>query len=99
MIFMNKLIHIFKAKSITHLFLIFLIFGISGSLSVIISEPLLNYLNIKYFISNNIVYFIIRLIIIFPIYQIVLIIIASLFGEYKYFLAFEKKMLKRLTFF
>ena len=43
---MDKLILFFKAKSFFHLFIIFIIFGISGSLSVFISGPLINYLNI-----------------------------------------------------
>ena len=53
---MDKLILFFKAKSFFHLFIIFIIFGISGSLSVFISGPLINYLNIKTknLITNNI---------------------------------------------
>ena len=96
---MDKLILFFKAKSFFHLFIIFIIFGISGSLSVFISGPLINYLNIESFIPYYPLYFIIRLLIIFPIYQFVLIVIGSLFGQYKYFLEFEKKIFKRLKFF
>ena len=96
---MDKLILIFKAKSLFHLFTIFIIFGISGSLSVFISGPLINYLNIESLIPYYPLYLIIRILIIFPIYQLVLIIVGSLFGQYKYFLEFEKKFLKRLKIF
>lgn len=96
---MNKLIKIFKADSIKHLALIFLVFGISGSLSVLLSEPLLNYFNFKSFITYYPLYIFLRIIVIFPIYQLVLIIVAIFFGQYKYFIKFEKKIFNRLKFF
>ena len=71
--------------------MVFLVFGISGSLSVYISGPLLDYLNYKKYINNNILQIILRLLIIFPIYQIILLAVASILGEFKYFWNFEKK--------
>ena len=70
-------------------------FGISGSLSVIISEPIIELLKINELIDNYILYIIIRILIIFPVYQIVLLLVGTLFGQYRYFLDFEKKMLMR----
>jgi len=92
---LNKLKNIFKATSNWHLFIIFLVFGISGSLSVIVSEPIIELFKIKELIDNSILYFTIRILIIFPVYQIVLLFVGTLFGQYKYFLDFEKKMLVR----
>tara|TARA_B110000967_G_C18861359_1_gene550148 strand:+ start:728 stop:1069 length:342 start_codon:yes stop_codon:yes gene_type:complete len=91
----NKLRNFFKAKSNWHLFIIFIVFGISGSLSVIISEPIMELLKIKELIENYILYTAIRILIIFPVYQIVLLFVGTLFGQYKYFIDFEKKMLTR----
>tara|TARA_B100000787_G_C16193619_1_gene299168 strand:- start:3175 stop:3465 length:291 start_codon:yes stop_codon:yes gene_type:complete len=96
---LNKLIKIFKAKSSSHLLLIFIIFGISGSLSVFVSGPIIKYLKIESLFSYYPIYFIFRVFIIFPVYQLVLIIVASIFGQYKYFLEFEKKLFKRFKFF
>lgn len=96
---MNKLITFFKAKSFFHLIIIFIVFGISGSLSVVVSGPILDYIQIEKLVTYYPVYLLIRFILIFPIYQFVLIIIAIVFGEYKYFLEFEKKMIRRLKFF
>jgi hypothetical protein len=96
---MNKLIAFFKAKSFFHLIIIFIVFGISGSLSVVVSGPILDYIQIEKLVTYYPVYLLIRFILIFPIYQFVLIIIAIIFGEYKYFLEFEKKMIRRLKFF
>ncbi|MDB4233701.1 hypothetical protein N9852_00625 [Alphaproteobacteria bacterium] len=96
---MNKLITFFKAKSFFHLIIIFIVFGISGSLSVVVSGPILDYIQIEKLVTYYPAYLLIRFILIFPIYQFVLIIIAIVFGEYKYFLEFEKKMIRRLKFF
>jgi|TARA_B110000003_G_scaffold160658_2_gene160740 hypothetical protein len=71
------------------------VFGISGSLSVIISEPIIKLLKINELIDSNILSLLIRILIIFPVYQIVLLFVGTLFGQYRYFLDFEKKMLLR----
>ena len=70
-------------------------FGISGSLSVIISEPIIKLLKINELTDSNILSLLMRILIIFPVYQIVLLFVGSLFGQYRYFLDFEKKMLLR----
>jgi hypothetical protein len=91
----DKLKKFFKATSNWHLFIIFLVFGISGSLSVIVSKPIIELFKINELIDNYILYLTIRILIIFPVYQIVLLFIGTLFGQYRYFLEFEKKMLGR----
>ena len=73
-----------------------IVFAIAGSLSVIISEPLLEFIGLKHENMGNIKYYILRISIIFPAYQIVLIIIGSIFGQFKFFYEIEKKMLKRI---
>jgi len=91
----DKLKKFFKATSNWHLFIIFLVFGISGSLSVIVSKPIIELFKINELIDNYILYLTIRILIIFPVYQIVLLFVGTLFGQYRYFLEFEKKMLGR----
>ena len=75
--------------------IVFLVFSISGSLSVFISEPFLNLLKYEQYISNELIKIVIRILIIFPIYQLVLIIIGSLFGEFNYFWNFQKRFIKK----
>ncbi|MAV81983.1 MAG: hypothetical protein CMI90_00785 [Pelagibacteraceae bacterium] len=96
---MNYLIKLFKAKSFFHLIIIFFVFGISGSLSLFLSGPLLIYLNLQNIIKFYPLYIILKLIIIFPIYQIVLIIVAIVFGQFSYFIEIEKKIFRRLKIF
>ena len=91
-----KFIKYFKAKSLNHLILIFIIFGISGSLTLILSEPIINFIKINKVVENTFFLLLLQIIIIFPLYQLVLISIATLFGEFNYFLSFEKSMLKKL---
>ena len=86
----QKVLKIFKVNSINRLIIIFIVFAITGSLSVILGEYVL-----LLFFSDDVVkgffYWVIRILIIFPLYQILLIIIGSVFGEFKYFWSIEKK--------
>ena len=91
----EKLLKFFKVDNYFRLFIIFTVFGITGSLSVVLGK----YLLIRIFSSNILnseFYWLIRILLIFPLYQILLIIIGTLFGEFKYFWAIEKKILLRL---
>jgi hypothetical protein len=47
-------------------------------------------------LENTFILLLLRIIIIFPLYQLVLISIATIFGEFNYFLSFERSMLKKL---
>ena len=92
---MQKIIKFFKAKSFYHLCKIFVIFGITGSLSLLISDYILNYIDLGKYISTLIVYLFLKLLFLLVIYQILLILIALIFGEFQYFIKFIKKFLNR----
>lgn len=93
---LQKIIDKFHAKSFKHLIIIFLVFALSGSASLLISSSVLNAINLKELIYFYPLYLLVRIILLIPIYQLVLIIIATLFGEFRYFWNFEKKFFKRL---
>ncbi len=90
------LINKFKANSIQHLFVILIIFALSGSSSLFISSQILIALGLEKLITFYPLYIFVRIILIILIYQFILITIASLFGEFDYFWKFEKKFLQRL---
>ena len=92
----QNLIKKFKAKSKVHLLVIFIIFGLSGSFSLWISSPIMSALDLKNMLNNYPLYIFLRFLIIIPIYQIILIVIATIFGEFNYFWRFEKQFLKRM---
>ena len=76
--------------------MIFLVFGLSGTFSIWISSPIIAALDLKNILNNYPLYIFFRVLIIIPIYQLILIVVASIFGEFQYFWKFEKKILKRI---
>ena len=91
----NKLIKIFKVKDFNQLVIIFIVFGITGSLSVVLGKYVLINVFGESFLKND-YYWLLRLILIFPIYQVLLIIIGALFGQFRYFWEIEKKILIKM---
>ena len=92
----QKLIKKFNAKSKVHLLVIFLVFGLCGTFSLWISSPIIAALDLKNILNNYPLYIFFRVLIIIPIYQLILIVVASIFGEFQYFWKFEKNFLKRI---
>ena len=91
----NKLIKIFKVKDLYQLIIIFIVFGITGSLSVVLGKYVLINIFGESFLNND-YYWLLRLILIFPIYQVLLIIVGALFGQFRYFWEIEKKILIKM---
>ena len=83
-------------KSNFQLVIILVVFAITGSSSLYISKPLLEFLSISTESMNSLPYWILRILVVTIVYQFVLLIVAFLFGQFKWFLDFEKKILKRL---
>jgi hypothetical protein len=77
------------------------VFGITGSLSVKLALPVLQYLSIEpdsfdRIPLGNVLYWILRILIIFPVYQVLLLGIGTIFFQFRFFWAFEKKIMNRL---
>src|SRR5690606_38412855 len=76
-----------------HLPIIFIVLAITGSASSYLSKPFTQWLGItKEGLGGW--YLPVRLITIFSIYQVLLVLIGTIFGQFKFFWWFEKKMLK-----
>nr|WP_314895534.1 DUF6787 family protein [uncultured Flavobacterium sp.] len=75
--------------------IIFIVFAITGSASAWLSKPFCFWLGIT---KSDLGYWFtpVRLLLIFPLYQVLLVLIGFIFGQIKFFWAFEKKMLKRM---
>ena len=100
---MNRLKNKWGIQSNSQLILIFIVFGITGSLSVRLAKPVLEFINIndiffEELFLGNLLYWTIRVVIVFPLYQILLLVIGTLFLQFKFFLNFEKKILRRIGF-
>jgi hypothetical protein len=81
-------------KSNWQLFVIILVFAITGSSAAYLSKPIL----LTFGISKNSVsaweYYPLYILLIFPVYQILLVAYGFIFGQFTFFWAFEKKMLR-----
>ena len=88
---------VFKTKSKYQLFIVFLVFGLSGSLSVLVSKPIIALLKIDQYIDSYILELILRILIIFPIYQIILLFVGTIFGQFNYFWKFQKKFFQKFS--
>ena len=85
-----------KVNSNFQLLIILIVFAITGSLSLYLSEFILNFLNVNQSNMNILFYWFLRILILFPVYQLLLILIGTLFGQFSYFWKFEKKFLKKI---
>ncbi len=85
-----------KVQSNFQLLIILIVFAITGSLSLYLSEFILNFLNVNQNNMNIFFYWSLRILILFPVYQFLLIFIGTLFGQFSYFWEFEKKFLKKI---
>jgi hypothetical protein len=98
---MDKLKKRWGVNSNFQLVIIFIVFSITGSAAVFMARPILTWIGLE---RGNLpdvwwsvwLYYTLRILIIFPCYQILLVLFGFLFGQFKFFWNFEKKMLNRL---
>ena len=62
------------------LVVIFIVFGVTGSASTLVSGPALDFLNIQKEAFYPIIYWPLRILIVFPIYQVLLVWFGFVFG-------------------
>lgn len=74
---------------------VFIVFAITGSSSLVVGRPIIKLLGITKENLNPILYWVLFIIIGLIFYQILLVTFGWLFGQFKFFWEFEKKMLKR----
>jgi len=92
---MKKLKERWGVTSNWQLTVIFIVFAITGSTTAWMSKPFTNYIGLTKEALGSF-YLPIRLIAIFPIYQVLLVLIGFLFGQFEFFWNFEKKMLRSM---
>ena len=93
---MKKLRDFFKVDSNIRLLKVFTVFSVAGSLSLVVADNIFSHL--LEFEDHDSLYWFCRIIILFPIYQVLLIVTGTIFGEFRYFWEIEKRILKRLGF-
>lgn len=76
--------------------IIFIVFAVTGSSSVKVARPILEFFGV----NNSLAWYIyvpLRIIIVLPVYQCLLIVFGTIAGQFKFFWAFEKKMFGRFV--
>lgn len=99
--YFDRLKNKWKITSNFQLVVIFIVFGITGSMSVRVAKPILNFFHLypdtfQNIIGGKFLYWIIRILIVFPVYQVLLIFFGTLFLQFRFFWNFEKKILSRM---
>lgn len=92
---MKKLKERWGIESNIQLTIIFIVFAVTGSTSAWLSRYVSDWLGLTKEVLG-LLYTPVRLILIFPIYQILLVLIGFLLGQFKFFWGFEKKMLRSM---
>lgn len=98
---MQKIKERWGINSDLQLILIFIVFAITGSSSVYVAKPFLEWIGLERSVFAGTwwgapVYWTLRLLLIFPFYQVLLVAYGWIFGQFRFFWNFEKKMLGRM---
>jgi manganese efflux pump family protein len=83
-------------KSNWQLFVILVVFAVTGSSAAVLAKPFLALLGIAKEDLHWVCYYLLYIVLIFPIYQVLLVLYGFLFGQFRFFWSFEKKMLRSM---
>src|SRR5690606_6690382 len=77
---------------------VFIVFAVTGSSSMLIGKPIMAFIGITKENLNTTVYWLLYIFVGIIFYQFLLVFFGWLFGQFKFFWDFEKKMLSRFGF-
>ncbi len=83
-------------KSNWQVFVILVVFAVTGSSAAYLSKPFLALFGIVRNTTSGWIYWPLYIILIFPIYQVLLVFFGFVFRQFDFFWAFEKKMLRSM---
>jgi uncharacterized protein DUF6787 len=92
---MEKLKERWGVNTNWQLAVIFIVFSVTGSVAAKLAGPITAVIGVTKDLGGW-VYWPIRILLIFPMYQILLVFVGWLFGQFTFFWNFEKKMIRHL---
>ena len=92
---MEKIRNLFKVESNYQLFIVNLVFAVTGTLAIYFAGTILLFVGLNENSIHPIFYWTFRILLLIPVYQFLLVIIGTLFGEFSYFWEMEKKILNK----
>ncbi len=75
--------------------IIMIVFSIAGTNTVMVRRPIFDWLGVTND-TNGFLWFLLWLAVIFPAYQVLLLFWGTVFGQFRFFWAFEQKMWRRM---
>lgn len=75
---------------------ILVVFALTGSASAYLSKPILEFFGFTKDSVSLWIYYPLYLVLIFPVYQVLLVTFGFLSGQFAFFWAFEKRMLRAI---
>ena len=93
---MNKIRNLFNVENNFQLLKVNIVFAVTGTMSVYFAGIIITFIGLDPYILGSFFYWVLRIMLLIPVYQVLLIIIGSIFGEFEYFWRIERKMLGRL---
>jgi len=91
--YLEKLKTKWEIQSDFQMVIVFIVFAITGSSSVKLANPLLNFLGIQPEM-NPWIRIPLRILIVLPVYQIMLLAIGTAFGQFRFFFKLQKRWLR-----
>ena len=91
--YIEKLKTKWEIQSDFQMVIVFIVFAITGSSSVKLANPLLNFLGIQPEM-NPWIRIPLRILIVLPVYQIMLLVIGTAFGQFRFFFKLQKRWLR-----
>ena len=92
---LDKLFERLNIQSMSQFVLVNIVFALTGTLSVVVAGPIMEYMGIGAAHLNEWLYWTVRILVIFFFYQCLLVLVSIPFGQFAYFRDAQKKMLAR----
>ena len=93
--FMELIFKHMNINNFTQFILIMVVFAVTGSLALLATFEFMETFGIDSVNTNPYFFWPLRIIFLFFVYQILLLLVSIPFGQFRYFLQFEKKILRR----
>jgi hypothetical protein len=94
MSYLNKLQDKWKLKSIGQVIIVLIVFACTGFTVLFLKKPVVTFFSVDG--EPNLTYSILYYILILPIYNIILLFYGFIFGQFRFFWDFEKRMFARM---
>lgn len=92
----DKLKKRWGVNSPVQVIIILIVFALTGMTAVYIKKPIFHYLGAEN-IQSTALYVLLYIITVLPAYQVLLLFYGFIFGQFKFFWAFEQRMFSRIS--